>query len=287
MSSKHDRPGLPRIGHFLLLNPERGGALVPRGKLAKAKCARFAEEWEVDESTVLDWANGREEIPEELIEPMAEWFGVSVCYFMRWEDAPRSMIPDHWRRLMAEDAIDRTTWIITEECNSLLETVEWRLTAEAEFEDPAPGVPRLQRLRRVLMEIQNEPIDPERTAAHAEAQTERKRVADEIHRRFQEHCARWEAISRVEREAFVLNQLADAARLTIEEVAARGEDELGIPAAYMATRFGRIMRQMHKAGRLDRAVVVRNVHCYFHPLPLDGAIAELECSYQSDAGAVA
>jgi DNA-directed RNA polymerase specialized sigma subunit len=96
----------------------------------------------------------------------------------------------------------------------------------------------------------------------------------------------WKALPLVERERQVLACLDDKS-LTIKEVAAGLGETLGIAARYIDTELSTIMRRMVKAGRLERAVVKRNVHCYFHPRPLDGQIAELEHSYQSDAGTVA
>ena len=91
---KFDRPGVPRLDGQLNLRIGRGGWLVPRSGTAKGDLAEFAEAWDVDESTVLDWANGREEPPDELIDYLVrQRFCHSVGHYMRWDDAPRSVIP--------------------------------------------------------------------------------------------------------------------------------------------------------------------------------------------------
>lgn len=283
--SKHNCPRLQSVLGLNFDGPAR--RLVPRSKRAKEACARFAERWDVDESIVLDWANGRQQIPDELIEPIAESFGYSVRHFMCWEDAPRSVIPDHWRREIARDVIDRTNGIIPGECDRLLEKIESRLTAEAEFEDPAPCVPRLQRLRRALLEIQGEPLDVEWAEAKAEQDKQRQAAwqqENDQYRRWLEELQEWErvwkALPIAERERQVLANLGDG-RLTIKQVAASFGEEAGISRGsnFMNDVVSQTMRRMFKAGRLERAVVKRNVHCYFRPRALDGPIAELERAY--------
>jgi hypothetical protein len=67
---------------------------VGRSKRARANRAWVAEGADVDEDTVLRWAKGQEPIPDDVIDWLAHSLGFSVRWIMRWEDAPRSEIPE-------------------------------------------------------------------------------------------------------------------------------------------------------------------------------------------------
>ena len=132
-----------------------------RSKKARENRAKVAEGLGVDKATVVRWVTGEELPPDAVIEGFANMLGFSVRWLMHWEDAPRSEIPAHWRRHMAEDAIERTDSIIPGECDSLLHSVEWRLASILELDDPdwSPEVLRLQRLRGALIEFVAEPVE--------------------------------------------------------------------------------------------------------------------------------
>lgn len=132
-----------------------------RSKRARENRAKVAEGLGVDEATVVRWVTGEELPPDRVIEGFAEAYGFSVRWLMHWEDAPRSEIPAHWRRHMAEDAIERTDSLIPGECDSLLHSVEWRLASILDLDDPdwSSEVLRLQRLRGSLVEFVAEPVE--------------------------------------------------------------------------------------------------------------------------------
>jgi len=125
----------------------------------RANRARLAAQPDVDVDTVLRWANGEETIPDDVIASLAEQLGVSVRYLMRWEDAPRGVIPDHWRTPIAQDAADRVARLLPGAIQSVLDLIEWRLRADADLDYESPEVFRLQRLRTVLLEFVAEPIE--------------------------------------------------------------------------------------------------------------------------------
>jgi hypothetical protein len=132
-----------------------------RSKRARENRTALAEGLGVDEETVVRWVTGEELPPDHVIEGFAEAFGFSVRWLMNWEDAPRSEIPERWRRHMAEDAIDRTNGIVPRECDGLLRSIEWRLASVLELDDPewSSEVIRLQRLRGALLEFVAEPVE--------------------------------------------------------------------------------------------------------------------------------
>lgn len=132
-----------------------------RSKRVRENRAALAEGLGVDEETVVRWVAGEELPPDHVIQGFSEAYGFSVAYLMHWEDAPRSEIPEHWRRHMAEDAINRTNGIIPSECDRLLHSIEWRLTSVLELDDPewSSEVVRLQRLRGALLEFVAEPVE--------------------------------------------------------------------------------------------------------------------------------
>ena len=132
-----------------------------RSKRARENRAKVAEGLGVDEATVVRWVTGEELPPDRVIEGFAECWDSRSAGLMHWEDAPRSEIPEHWRRHMAEDAIERTDSIIPGECDSLLHSVEWRLASILDLDDPewSPEVLRLQRLRGSLLEFVAEPVE--------------------------------------------------------------------------------------------------------------------------------
>ena len=183
---------------------------------------------------------------------------------------------------MAEEVIEHTNESILGECESLLKDVEARLAAEAELSDQSPCVARLQRLRMTLIAIQSDPLDPEWAEAEAEAQDEKDREYDDRRRQMEARDAAWKAVARSEREWLVLAYLDGDTRLTVAEMATRFEEEFGIPAHYMERDLWRVMSRLHKRGLVNRAVVKRNVHCYFKPQPLAGVVAELERAFQAD-----
>lgn len=132
-----------------------------RSKRARENRAELAEGLGVDEETVVRWVTGEELPPDAVIEGLAESLGFSVAYLMHWESAPRSEIPEHWRRHMAEDAIERTDSIIPHDCDRLRNCVEWRLASVLELDDPewSSEVLRLQRLRNALVEFVAQPVE--------------------------------------------------------------------------------------------------------------------------------
>lgn len=132
-----------------------------RSKRARENRAALAEGLGVDEETVVRWVTGEELPPDHVIQGLSEAWGFSVAHLMHWEDAPRSEIPEHWRRHMAEDAIKRTNGIIPSECDRLLDSVEWRLASVLELDDSewSLEVVRLQRLRGALIGFVTEPIE--------------------------------------------------------------------------------------------------------------------------------
>ena len=133
-----------------------------RSKRARENRAAVAEGLGVDEATVVRWVTGEDLPPDAVIEGFCQlMLGFSVRWLMHWEDAPRSEIPAHWRRHMAEDAIERTDSIIPSECDDLLHSVEWRLASILELDDPewSSEVLRLQRLRGALVEFVAEPVE--------------------------------------------------------------------------------------------------------------------------------
>ncbi len=132
-----------------------------RSKRARENRAELAEGLGVDDETVLRWLTGEELPPDAVIQGFADASGVSVAFLMNWTNAPRSEIPAHWRRRMAEDAIERTDSIIPHDCDRLRNRVEWRLASVLELDDPewSSEVVRLQRLRHALVEFVAEPVE--------------------------------------------------------------------------------------------------------------------------------
>ena len=131
-----------------------------RSKRARENRAKVAEGLGVDEATVVRWVTG-EELPPDRYRRVRRGWDSRSRRLMHWEDAPRSEIPAHWRRHMAEDAIERTNSIIPGECDSLLHSVEWRLASILDLDDPewSSEVLRLQRLRGSLVEFVAEPVE--------------------------------------------------------------------------------------------------------------------------------
>jgi hypothetical protein len=131
---------------------------VGRSKRACANRAWVAEAADVDEDTVLRWAKGQEPIPDDVIDWLADSLGFSVTWMMRWDDAPRSEIPERWRQAIAEDGAQRCEQQLPHECESLLHWIELRLRVDADL-DESLLVPRLQRLRAAVLEYLSEPCE--------------------------------------------------------------------------------------------------------------------------------
>ncbi len=132
---------------------------VGRSKRACANRALVAEAAEVDEDTVLRWAKGQEPIPDHVIDWLADSLGFSVTWMMRWDGAPRSVIPEQWRERIAEDTSERLETIVPRDCDSLLQSIERRLAVEVDLGEESPDVPRLQRLRGAVLEYLSEPCE--------------------------------------------------------------------------------------------------------------------------------
>jgi hypothetical protein len=150
----------PRPGEALGFSRGRGDVWVPRSKQTRARVAQLAEWCDVDEATVIEGANGRESIPDQLIGPLADHCGFSAAYLMRSDAAPRSVTSEDCRRLIAENVAERAARIAPGECEGILDVIEQRLTVEGAMPDESPGIPRLQRLRVALLEFLSEPTEP-------------------------------------------------------------------------------------------------------------------------------
>lgn len=57
------------------------------------RLAKIAALCDVDQSTAYRWREGRSQIPDEKKFKLAEFFGVSVPYLMRWETADHDPTP--------------------------------------------------------------------------------------------------------------------------------------------------------------------------------------------------
>jgi transcriptional regulator with XRE-family HTH domain len=130
-------------------------------KTLRAQREWLAEQTKVDVATVIRWEKGEEPIPDRLIQPLADYLAVSVVCLMGWDDAPRSEIPEQWRTVIAEDSAERAESMIPGECESLIRSIEWRLSVDEDLLEDSPIVPRLRRLRMAVLEFLAEPCDME------------------------------------------------------------------------------------------------------------------------------
>jgi transcriptional regulator with XRE-family HTH domain len=133
------------------------------GQLCRARQIRpeeLADLAGVDVATVREWERGTEPIPDILILPLAELFGVSVGNLMGWNRAPRSAIPERWRTHLAQDAREGADRRIPQACELLVELVERRLGVDRDLDDAESAiVPRLQALRAAVLAFLAEPVD--------------------------------------------------------------------------------------------------------------------------------
>lgn len=53
---------------------------------AGLKRAELAAQIGVDRTTLRAWERGHAPIPDELLDPLADYFGCSVLWLMRWEE---------------------------------------------------------------------------------------------------------------------------------------------------------------------------------------------------------